>query len=135
MRPTRRETIVKVSKVLIVQDDDVAAETYERALRFDGFDVVIAHDAEAGLDAIEAHRPDLVLIDLQLSLADGIRLVRRVRTRVCTRHIPVAIITADYRVSRTVENDLNELEANLFYKPLWIEHLITIARELTRRST
>jgi two-component system OmpR family response regulator len=126
---------LKVSKVLIVQDDDVAAETYERALRFDGFDVVTAHDAETGLDALEVHRPDVVLIDLQLPLADGITLVRRVRIRDCKRHIPVAIITADYRVPWTVENDLNELEAHLFYKPLWIEHLVTIARELARRST
>jgi DNA-binding response OmpR family regulator len=131
MPEVQREAILKV---LILDDDEVAAQTYERALRLEGFEVVTARDAEALLRGIDTDHPDVVLIDLRSPLVDGIEVIRQVRAREHLRHTPVAILTADYRAARIPENALKELGAHLFYKPLWIEHIITIARALGRRS-
>jgi two-component system response regulator MprA len=119
--------------VLIIEDDEVTAQTYERALRFEGFAVATAHDAETGLRESK-NQPDMILIDLQLPLVEAIDVIRQVRAREHLRHTPIAIITGDYRAPKQTESALKELDAHLFYKPLWIEHIVTIARGLARRS-
>lgn len=53
-------------KVLLVEDNDIAAEKYGRALRFNSFEVVTVSNAAAALRKIASDRMDVVLIDLHL---------------------------------------------------------------------
>jgi DNA-binding response OmpR family regulator len=123
-------------KVLLVEDDDVAADTFGRALRFGRFEVVIVSDADAALRRIAAAPVDVVLIDLRLRPAAIIELVRQLRAR---EHgldtTPVAILTGEYYGFQiALEEELNTLNASLFYKPLLPEHLVMITRALTSRE-
>jgi DNA-binding response OmpR family regulator len=119
--------------VVLVEDDVQTARAHEVVLGLDGFQVFLSHDAESGLRQIYVCRPDLVLIDLQPSPAQGLRLVREVRAREALRDTSIAIITGNYTIHSSEERALKELQAHLFYKPLWLEHIIVIARKLAGR--
>ncbi|HEV2088050.1 MAG TPA: response regulator [Cryptosporangiaceae bacterium] len=80
--------------VLVVDDDVDIARFIEMNLRFEGFEVVAAHDAHQALTAIEYHRPDLVLLDVMMPRVDGIELCRQLRADPMTSSLPIIMLTA-----------------------------------------
>jgi DNA-binding response OmpR family regulator len=65
--------------LLLVEDDDRISEPLVRVLRAEGFDVDHVATGQGALDAVEEHRPDLVLLDLTLPDLDGLDVCRKVR--------------------------------------------------------
>ena len=122
--------------MLLLGDDDLAAEQFGRALRFGRFDVVTVPDADAALRQIVADPVDVVVIDLQLRPVAVIEVVRQLRAREHGRdNTPVAILTGEYYgFHMALEEELKTLNALLFYKPLLPEHLVMIARALGSRE-
>jgi CheY-like chemotaxis protein len=120
--------------VLIVDDDPSVIQTFGRMLGLTGYDVVTALDAEAGLRAIATAHPDAVLLDLRMPLVDGLAFLRRLRADESDRRMPVAIITGDYFIDEHLARELNELDAVVFFKPVWLEDLVVITDRLLRRE-
>jgi CheY-like chemotaxis protein len=58
------------------------------------FEVFEAEDGEAGLAAAAAHRPDLILMDIQLPGLDGYEATRRLKADAVLQAIPVIAVTA-----------------------------------------
>ncbi len=116
--------------VLIVDDEPCVTLTLSRMLRLEGYDVVTALTADAGLIKVELFRPDAVLVDLRMPRVDGLAFLRTLRAHEIHRLTPVAIVTGDYFVAETERNELGTLDASLYYKPLWIDDLIRITRQL-----
>jgi two-component system response regulator MprA len=116
--------------VLIVDDEPSVTHTFERMLRFAGYNVLTAPDAESGLCTMASARPDAVLLDLRMPFVDGLEFLRRVRAQEQDRHTPIAIITGDYFVEEAVSRELRELGASVHLKPLWFENLIDIMQRL-----
>src|SRR5262249_42569450 len=58
------------------------------------FEVIEAVDGEAGLAAAAAHRPDLILMDIQLPIMDGHEATRRIKADAGLRTIPVIAVTS-----------------------------------------
>lgn len=67
-------------RVLLVEDNDDAAMSMARLLRFKGFVVEIAPDADSALLALDQTRPDIVITDLSLPDKDGRVVSRHART-------------------------------------------------------
>lgn len=65
--------------VLLVEDDLEIARMYQLSLGDHGYEVRVARDGEAGLDAIRSLRPDAVLLDIRLPRMDGIRVLERLQ--------------------------------------------------------
>ena len=63
---------------------------------------------------------------------DGLGFLRRLRAHDDQRSVPVAIVTGDYFLDDTVSNELRELGAELRFKPLWLEDLVGLTRNLLR---
>jgi len=122
-----------LAKVLIIDDDPSVVQTFARLLRLDGYEVLTALDADAALREVETSHPDAVLLDLRMPLMDGLTFLRRLRARK-ERHTPVAIVTADYLVDEATIRELRELEADVYYKPVWLEDLVGIMRRLIDRT-
>jgi DNA-binding response OmpR family regulator len=78
-------------RVLVVDDEPMVREVLSRYLQREGFEVDVAADGEVALASFEAHRPDLVLLDLMLPRIDGLEVFRRIRTRAQS---PVIMLTA-----------------------------------------
>ncbi|MEC3982043.1 response regulator transcription factor [Amycolatopsis sp. H20-H5] len=82
-----------MSRLLLVEDDVVLAETLSRALRGLGHEVDVATSGEHALEVLADRRPvvDLVLLDVMLPGIDGFEVCRRIRAH---DTIPVVLLTA-----------------------------------------
>jgi DNA-binding response OmpR family regulator len=120
------------SKILIVDDDEGVTQTFARMLRLEGYQVRTAVSAETGLREAEQSHPDAIILDLRMPLVDGLGFLRRLRARDDQRAIPVAIVTGDYFLDDSVSTELRELGAELRFKPLWLEDLVGLARNLLK---
>jgi DNA-binding response OmpR family regulator len=120
------------SKILIVDDDEGVTQTFARMLRLEGYQVRTAVSAEKGLQEAEQSHPDAIILDLRMPLVDGLGFLRRLRSRNEHSSTPVAIVTGDYFLDDAVSNELRELGAELRFKPLWLEDLVGLARNLLK---
>ncbi len=116
--------------ILIVDDDEGVTQTFARMLRLEGYQVRTAVNAETGLREAERSHPDAIILDLRMPLVDGLGFLRRLRASEDQRTVPVAIVTGDYFLDETVSSELRELGAELRFKPLWLEDLVGLARNL-----
>jgi DNA-binding response OmpR family regulator len=118
------------AKILIVDDDEGVTQTFARMLRLEGYQVRTAVNAENGLREAEMSHPDAIILDLRMPLIDGLGFLRRLRAHDDQRATPVAIVTGDYFLDDAVSTELRELGAELRFKPLWLEDLVGLARNL-----
>jgi DNA-binding response OmpR family regulator len=79
------------AKVLIVEDDAEIADLIRLYLEKDGMTVIVAPDAETGLESFSSNTPDIVLLDINLPGIDGYEFLRGLRR---TRSTPVLIVSA-----------------------------------------
>jgi DNA-binding response OmpR family regulator len=118
------------AKILIVDDDEGVTQTFARMLRLEGYDVRTAVNAETGLQEAERTHPDAIILDLRMPLVDGLGFLRRLRAQTSQRSTPVAIVTGDYFLEDALSTELQQLGAQLRFKPLWLEDLVGLARNL-----
>lgn len=83
-----------MSKILVIEDDDVARELMRMALEARGHEVAVADNGVAGYDAALFMTPDLIVTDIQMPGADGVHVVRRVRDTPMLEHTPILVTTA-----------------------------------------
>src|SRR6266704_815680 len=121
-----------IAKILIVDDDEGVTQTFARMLRLEGYQVRTAVSAESGLQEAEHSHPDAIILDLRMPLVDGLGFLRRLRELDEYRTTPVAIVTGDYFLEDSVSTELRELGAELRFKPLWLEDLVGLARNLLK---
>ena len=70
-------TTARRGRVLVVDDEEVIAETLREFLEAEGFEVAVAGDAAGALRQVAAFEPDLALCDIQLPGLDGLDLLDR----------------------------------------------------------
>src|SRR3954471_23210326 len=121
-----------MATILIVDDDEGVTQTFARMLKLEGFNVRTAMNAETGLTQAAEIHPDAIILDLRMPLVDGLGFLRRLRARDDQRQTPVAIVTGDYFLEDSVSSELQELGAELRFKPLWLEDLVGLARTLLK---
>ncbi|MBW1923690.1 MAG: response regulator [Deltaproteobacteria bacterium] len=86
---------VKVAKaVLIVEDDLQNRQLVKDLLNIKGYDTIEATNGEEGIAIAKAKKPDLILMDIQMPVMDGIRALEILKGDPETREIPVVAVTA-----------------------------------------
>jgi two-component system cell cycle response regulator DivK len=80
--------------VLVVEDNPRNLKLVRDLLEHAGYRTLEASTAEEGLALASAHRPDLVLMDVQLPGMDGVQALGRLRADPATNGIPVVAVTA-----------------------------------------
>ena len=80
--------------ILIVEDNDKNMKLARDVLQAKGYATLEAVTGEEGVGMALAHRPDLVLMDIQLPGIDGFEAFRRIRSHPDTLAIPVVAFTA-----------------------------------------
>jgi two-component system cell cycle response regulator DivK len=83
-----------MTKILLVEDNDMNRDMLSRRLRKRGFEVDIAVDGQEGVNAAIAQQPDLILLDMSLPVVDGWTAARMLKDDPTTRHIPIIALTA-----------------------------------------
>ncbi len=130
-RALRSLTHADAVTILVVEDDRSVRDALDRALRAQGFEVVVAADALTGLQRVQHDDPALVVLDLGLPGMDGLSLCRRLRADGDPR--PVLILTARDGVDDRVQG-LDVGADDYLVKPFALEELLARVRALLRRS-
>ncbi|MEA2094155.1 MAG: response regulator [Pseudomonadota bacterium] len=83
-----------MSKILLVEDNEMNRDMLSRRLQRKGFEVMIAVDGQAGVEMATSTNPDIILMDLSLPVIDGWEATRRLKADPATQGIPVIALTA-----------------------------------------
>jgi two-component system cell cycle response regulator DivK len=83
-----------VSKILLIEDNEMNRDMLSRRLQHRGYDVIVATDGREGIARAREEAPDLILIDMSLPEIDGWEAARRLKSDEATREIPLIALTA-----------------------------------------
>lgn len=82
--------------ILYIDDDQTNLDSIRKMLGRQGYTVSTANTGNMGLQMVEAHPPDLVLLDILLPDTNGFEVCDAIRSQAHLRHIPILAITATY---------------------------------------
>jgi DNA-binding response OmpR family regulator len=80
-------------KILLVDDSKTALLMEQMILKKGAYEVLLAYDGLDGVAKAEAHRPDLILMDVVMPKMSGFEALRELRLRAATREIPIIMVT------------------------------------------
>ena len=83
-----------MTKILLVEDHEELWDFLSRRLKRRGFEVVLAHDGQQGVEMVRSERPDVVLLDMNLPVMDGWTAARTLRADPETARVPIIALTA-----------------------------------------
>jgi len=117
-------------RVLVVEDEQSFVDALTVGLRREGFEVEVATDGVAALEAFDRSPPDIVLLDLMLPRLSGLDVCREIRTR---SQVPVIMVTAKGTEVDTVVG--LEIGADDYMtKPYRLRELVARMRAVLRRA-
>ncbi|MCC2639484.1 MAG: response regulator receiver protein [Moraxellaceae bacterium] len=90
-------------RILLVDDSLLQQRYLQELLAGFGFDFLLAADGAAGVEAALRHRPDIILMDIEMPVMDGLQAAQRIRECPETVDTPIVMVTsrgeADYMES------------------------------------
>jgi DNA-binding response OmpR family regulator len=120
-------------RVVLVEDDRETREMFATLLRNEGFEVLEAANGLKLISILHADRPDLIVLDVNLSWIDGFELCRSVKRNEEFRDIPVVFLSG-----RAAEDDARRgLDCGAeayFFKPVDFTSFVSKLREITARA-
>jgi two-component system response regulator MprA len=122
------------ARILIVDDDETVLQTFAKALSLEGYEVRTAASPLIGLQEVEDTPPDAILLDLRMPFVNGVGFLYRLRAQSAHRHTPVAIITGDSCIDDPAMIELQGLNAEVRFKPMWIDEVVTLTRSLLAKA-
>ena len=83
-----------MKRILVVEDQEDNRQILRDLLSSVGYERTEAHDGEAAVAQAVRHRPDLILMDIQLPVMDGYEATRRIRANPDFKSIPIIAVTS-----------------------------------------
>ena len=121
-------------RILIADDEPNIVVSLEFLMKREGFDVQVAVDGEAALQAIAQQVPDLVLLDIMLPKKDGFEVCQQIRANPQWKSIKVVMLTAKGRDTEVSKGLALGADAYMT-KPFSTKDLIAKVRELLGLGT
>ena len=119
--------------ILVVEDIPNVLELLEVTLRFQGYDVISAHNGEEALTILETKNPALIISDILMPKLDGFSMIQKLRVNPKTQNIPVIFLSATYVTPEDREFAMNLGASRFIEKPIDTEDfLLTIAELLSQ---
>lgn len=81
-------------KILVVEDTEDNRQILRDLLGMAGYELIEAHDGAEGVVKAAEHRPDLILMDIQMPIMDGYEATRRIKADPDLKAIPVIAVTS-----------------------------------------
>ena len=92
-----------MSKILIIEDDQVVANVYRNKLVVEGHTVECAGDGETGLEMLGSFQPDALILDLMLPGINGVEVLKKLRADTAFESLPVIVLSNTYLTSMVQE--------------------------------
>jgi two-component system response regulator MprA len=120
---------LRAATVLIVEDDPVLRELYQKVLELEGYAVITAEDGIDALQRVERQPVDAVVLDLMMPRMDGRDVKRGFDAHATMRNVPVILITGH------IAPDINPKDfACVLHKPISIENLAAAVRDCLAKA-
>jgi CheY-like chemotaxis protein len=121
--------------ILVVEDIPNVLELLEVTLRFQGYEVLSAHNGEEALTILEKETPALIITDILMPKLDGFALVQELHSNPKTMGIPVIFLSATYVTPEDRDFAMSLGASRFIEKPIDTEDfLLTIAELLSKES-
>ncbi len=125
----------ETSRILVVDDDPEARMLARRTLEKEGWTVVEAGNGKEGLEAIQACRPDAILLDLMMPEMDGFAVVSQLQSDPALQMIPVIVVTAK-DITQDDRDRLNGYVQRIIQKtPVGRDEILNEVRSLVTSAT
>jgi DNA-binding response OmpR family regulator len=118
-------------KILVVDDDPVFVRLVKGVLSQKSYDVLTAGDGQEALQVMFAHKPDMVLLDIQMPRMDGWQACSRIRE---VSDIPVVMLTGMQTGEADVVRGLDYGADDYLIKPVGNRELVARVRAILRRA-
>lgn len=119
-------------KILIVEDDSTARYALHRAIRDNSRTILEAEHGGRAIEQIHEHLPDLVFLDLNMPVQDGLSVLNSLRDSPPSRLPEVIVVTANDSVNIAVEC-IRRGASDFLVKPYDLDHVRTIVARSHRR--
>jgi len=123
LNKTQRDEGVFMTRVLLVDDDEMSRDMLSRRLIRRGFEVIFAVDGKQGVEVARREKPDIILMDMGLPVMDGWEATRCIKSDDAIRGVSVIGLSA-----RTMSGDRDKaIEAgcdDYDIKPIEFDRLI-----------
>ena len=119
-------TLPRMARVVVIDDEELVAESFATALRFAGHEVSVAHDGAAGLRLVTESLPEVVVSDITMPEMDGLAMTAALKAQPATARIPVLLISGN------VQPEENACDAFLT-KPVNIREMLATVQRLAEK--
>lgn len=110
--------------VLIVEDCEVMQSMIRRTLQISGLEfekIDVAGNGKEGLSKLENETYDLILLDINMPVMDGVEMIENLKRNAKSRQIPIIIVSADKQENRQLQ--FEKSVKLIVYKPFTPEYL------------
>lgn len=121
-------------RILIVDDNRDSADSLAMLMEITHNEVYVAHDGAEAIEAIEKHRPDVVLLDIGLPKLDGHEVCRRIRRQPWGKDIVIIALTGWGQEDDRRKSQEAGFDGHLV-KPVDYDELLELLASLTNGST
>lgn len=116
--------------ILIVEDNELNMKLFNDLLQAHGYDTVQTKDGKEAMKLARSHRPDLIVMDIQMPQISGLEIARALKADAKLKHIPIVAVTAC-----AMEGDEEKIRQGgcegYIAKPISVPHFVqTVARFL-----
>ena len=116
-------------RILLAEDHELTLRLYSELLRQQGCTVATAYNGEEALARAEGERPDLVIMDIQMPVMDGLTAIRRMRANPGLAQVPIIAVTA-LAMPGDREHCMEAGANRYLAKPVSLHQLIEVMSEL-----
>jgi len=122
---------MNAATILVVDDEPQIRRVLRTTLTAEGYTIIEARDGAEALEKVRSERPDLILLDMNMPVLDGLQACREIRSG---SEVPIIMLTV-----RSAEKDkVRALDAgadDYVVKPFGMQELLARVRALLRRAT
>ena len=122
-------TDVAKPRILVVEDDPDLRRILNLQLASQGYEVSEAANGAEGFQAIQAEKPDCIILDLMMPVMDGFGFLKRARSIMDTMDVPILILTASEDEKNRVRGFQYQADAYMS-KPYDLEKLIKVVENI-----
>lgn len=118
--------------ILIIDDSESIRVVVSHALRSEGYNVIIGHDGQHGLELLhENPHVNLIISDLNMPKVDGISFLKEVRKSERFKYLPILILTTESQETKKLEAK-NSGATGWIIKPFVKEKLLAVVKKVLR---
>lgn len=120
--------------ILVIDDEDLVIESLSRLLKKEGYNVVIARNANEAMNKIKEEDFNLIVSDVRMPEVDGVEIIRNIRSHLKQtnkKSVPEVLITG-YASDKSYKEAQELKVADYIYKPFDIKNFLSVIRKNMR---